>query len=135
MTMSCSLLWEPLLSVGPFKFDTLIQSYIEPYNLNFVEAADEVVNWDTYATSDKNVYIDVEDSKIVAISCYKHLFYKGKNLVGLSLSEIRTMLGKENEVGDQIGEKIPIEYYSLSLQVWLKEGYVTNVTCNGFVED
>lgn len=127
--------WEPLVSVGPFKFDTPIQKYIEPYNLHFVEAADDTVNWDTYATYDEDIYIDTEDSKIVGISCYTNLYYKGINIIGLSLSKVREILGSEDEVGDQLGEKIPIEYYTLSLQLWVQNGYITNVTCNGFVDD
>ena len=127
--------WEPLVSVGPFKFDTSIQEYVQPYNLHFIEAADETVNWDTYATSDKNVYIDTEDSKIIGVSCYECLFYKQKNLIGLSLSEIREILGTENEIGTQLGGKIPVEYYALSLQLWIQNGCVTNTTCNGFFED
>ncbi len=135
MDDSKELHWEPLVSVGSFKFDELIQKYIDQYDLRFTDAADELLNWDSYSTPDKNVYIDTEDSRIVAISCYEHFFYKEKNLIGLSLNEIRTLLGHESEIGEQIGEAIPVEYDALSLQLWLKEGYVTNVTCNGFLGD
>ena len=135
MFKNYTLNWEPFVSVGPFKFDTLIQKYIEPYNLHFVEAADATVNWDTYATSDESVYIDTENSKIVSISCYVSFYYNGKNIIGLSLPEVREILGREDEIGDQLGEKIPVEYYALNLQLWVQNEYVTNVTCNGLVED
>jgi hypothetical protein len=43
-----------------------------------------------------------------------------KKLIGLSLSEIREILGCEDEVGEQLGEKNTDRVLSLELQLWYK---------------
>jgi hypothetical protein len=127
--------WDPKVSVGPFKFGVIIHQYLTRYNLHLVEAATEPVNWDTYADAQEGIYIDVEDSKIIAISCYEHFFHEGKDIIGMTLDDIKEYLGNPSEIGDVVGDKTPVEYYDLGLQVWLRDNRVTDVTSNGFLID
>jgi hypothetical protein len=133
--MCVSLFWEPLIAVGPFKFGTSIQQYIEMYSLQFVDDTDEVDCWLTYITPDKTTYIYAEGENIVSIACYECLFYQDQNLIGLSVSEIRKLLGNEDEIGEVVGGGIPIEYFSLGLQLWVQEEFVTDVTCYSTIEN
>jgi hypothetical protein len=127
--------WDPMISVGPFKFDADIQTYLKKYDLQLVEEATEPVNWDTYADSEENIYISTENSKIISIASYKHLFYEGVDLIGMSFEEIKDKLGEPNKIDNSIGDKIPVEYYGLGLEIWLRDNQVSDITLNGFIED
>lgn len=127
--------WDPMISVGPFKFDTEIHDYLEEYKLELIEEATEPVNWDTYSDSEKNIYISTENSRIISISCYENLFYEETDLIGMSFESIKNRFGEPNKIDYEIGGKIPVEYYSLGLQIWLENDRVSDVTLNGFIED
>lgn len=72
---------------------------------------------------------------VVSVGCYDNLLYQGRNLLGLTLEEIREVLGQEDEIGEMIGEEIPVEYESLSLQLWFRGDVVVDATCYGFIEN
>ncbi len=127
--------WEPLVSIGPFRFGEPVAPVIEKYNLRKLERVSEVADWDTYEVPDGNTVIYVEDSSIDSVACYDNLFYQGKNLLGISLEEIHEILGKEDEFGKIIGEKTPVEYESFGLQIWFRNGITVDATCYGFIDN
>ncbi len=134
-----SIIWDlnPLISVGPVQFGTLITPFIKEYLLQKIELYPvEGLDWDTYVFPDCESTLHVENSHIVSVGCYDNFFYKERNLLGLTFEEIQEILGPEDEIGEQIGEKIPVEYEKLGVEVWLRDEIVADITCYGaFPED
>lgn len=127
--------WEPLVSVGFFKFGQQASPVIKQYNLLKLEPDCEAATWDTYEFPNSHTRIYVENSYVDSVGCYDNLFYKGINLLSLSLNEIRKILGKEDEIGESIEMQTPIEYEDKSLQLWLQNGIIIGGICYGFIKD
>jgi hypothetical protein len=127
--------WEPLVSVGPFKFNTSIHLYLKSYKLKLKHKAKGIPHWDIYETSDGKVRICTENSEIVSISCSQSCEYQTHNIVGLKFSELKALLGSEDRIDDEEAGAIPVLYDSFGLQVWLKNDIVIDVACSGSIED
>jgi len=139
------LFWhlDPKVSVGPIRFGEPAGPVIKKYGLIkcVEEPMIECEDWDTYEFTDCETRVYVENDKIENIGCYDELFYKGKNLFGMTLDELRKHLGPETEIGetfdlDSGDECTPIQWDNLEIQVWLdKDGLVDSVMCNGLIEE
>jgi hypothetical protein len=127
--------WEPLISVGPFKFNTHIKDYIKPHKLKLKHRAKGIPHWDTYETADGKMHIYTENAKIVSIACDQSCEYQGHNIIGLSFHELKALLGSEYGIDEEEAGAIPVSYDRVGLQVWLKDGIVCDIACNGFTAD
>jgi hypothetical protein len=138
MNMNNSILiwdWEPLVSVGSIQFGAPANPIIAKYNLQKLEPDCESADWDTYEFPDTDTRISVENGCIFSFNCYDNFFYKGQNLLGLSLDDIRQILGLEDEIDEMVGTYIPIYYESLGLTLWMKDDVIGGATCHEAIED
>ncbi|CBN57583.1 MULTISPECIES: hypothetical protein [Kamptonema] len=127
--------WQPLVSIGYIHFGEAATPIVTKYNLQKLEPDCKSGDWDTYEFPECETRIYVENCYIVGVGCYDNLFYQGQNLFGLSLDDIRQILGQEDEIGEMIGTQIPIEYFRLGVQLWMKDDAIVGAICNGLIED
>jgi SAM-dependent MidA family methyltransferase len=125
--------WIPCVSVGPITFGEPALPIIQKYNLPLIPE---------FGSSEEHVYefpdrttIVVENRLIDSISCKSNFFYQGVNLIGLSIEEIRVVLGQEDEV-DQFEYQTCFDFDELCLQIWTSNETekVETVSCYGDVE-
>jgi hypothetical protein len=95
---------------------------------------DSITNWRTFK-NDEDVAVYVEDDVVVCIACFRHCAVAGEDLIGRSPSELVSVLGSPDEVGEEIWvsddtQQTPYEYFSLGLQVWFESDRVVSVFCN-----
>ncbi|KAF3886438.1 MULTISPECIES: hypothetical protein [Nostocales] len=133
--ISINWIWKPLNSVGPFNFGNPISEFEKDYKLELIEPADEITGWETYGLIHYETHIYVENSLIISINCYDQLIYQNLDILGMTLSEIRNLFGKENQPGELNGDQICIEYEELGLQLWFQDDIVTSASCYGLIED
>jgi hypothetical protein len=136
--------WNPLISVGPFKFGESAKPLIQEYGLRELEKPFEEADWNSYEFPDceTRVYTNKE-LKIDSIGCFDNIYYKGQNLFGLNLDQIRNLLGEEDEIGETVlfdfedneYEKFPVEFEKLSLQIWFKDDMVESAMVHGLLDD
>ena len=134
--------WVPLKGVGPFMFEEAIASYIDNFGLIEVpEGDDEITNWSNYEMPGYGIDLYVEDGKIVSICCEYQCFFRGKNLIGLTLQEVIEVVGLEPEKDvDTIeladdGEQLVYEFDDAALQLWTKDGVAVAVFCGPAYDD
>jgi hypothetical protein len=124
--------WTPLVSVGLLKFGESLDSIIHEFDLHKLDKPFEEFELDSYEfpNDDKRVY--TEDGNIVYVACFDSLYYKGGNLVGLTLDEIRVLFGEEDKIGESTifdfegdeYEEIPVEFYGYGLEIWIRDEVV-----------
>jgi hypothetical protein len=136
-------IWEPFISIGSIKFGEFIEPLIIKFGLEKLEKPFEDCSWETYRFPDCNTCLYSEDSQVTSAGCFDNLYYKGRNLFGLTIDEIRNTLGQESEIGETIKyyikeeevEQIPVEFDELSLQIWFGGGLVESAIVHGSLED
>jgi hypothetical protein len=134
--------WKPLISIGKIIFGDPIDPIITEYNLSELPKPFDEAYWDSYEFPDCNKRIYSEDKIVTTVGCFDNLYYGENNLFGLTLDEIRNIFGEEEKVGgtvtfdfeDDEFEEIPIEYYSLGLQLWFRDGVVESAMLSGASE-
>jgi hypothetical protein len=136
--------WKPLESVGEIKFGIHINELTERYNLHLLEKIYESDEWETYEIPENltKVYV-AKDHRVEDIGCFDNLYYNGKNLLNLTLDEVREILGSEDEVGEAVYnyydeepyEKIPVEFESLGLQLWFRGEVAVDAMVSGALDD
>jgi hypothetical protein len=126
--------WKPLLSVGPIYFGDPVKKLVENQGLKLMDFDDGITEWDTYQVPNGETTVHVEDGKVVSVGCYENLYFNGKNLLGLTLDTVRTILGKEDEIGEEIIDKTPVEYERLGLQIWIRNEIVVDAICYSPIE-
>jgi len=127
--------WKPLESVGLITFGEYAPPIVAKYNLDKLYANCKSGDWDAYQFPNTETYVCVENFHIISVGCYDNIFYQDKNLIGLSLDEIRAILGKEDEISEIVGTQIPIEYENLSLILWLKDKIIVGANCSRLIEE
>jgi hypothetical protein len=127
--------WEPLVSVGPVRFGEAANPLIEKYNLQRPEFDCDTPDWEAYQFSGTDTLINVENSSIISVACHDNFFYKSNDLLGMSLKQIRQILGQEDEIDSMVGTQIPIYYDSLGLILWMKNDVIVSATCHSVIED
>ncbi len=118
----------PLKKIGNIIFGESINKYKEKYDLEFIKDVDDL-EIDSYRIRQPHVIINVNKSThlIDSIMCYEELYYKGKNLIGLTIKEFVSFT-KEKYYGDIDildfeDDDIPqyvYEFEDIGLQVWEK---------------
>jgi hypothetical protein len=136
--------WVPCVSVGPIIFGEPVAPVIGKFDLQKLEKDYEDADWDTYEFPDceTRIYVD-ENGGIKEIGCFDNLYYQGQNLFGLTLDEIRVLLGPEDEIGKIVlfdfpgneFEKFPVEFENFSAQFWFREGVVESVMIGPCYDD
>jgi hypothetical protein len=128
--------WHPCVSVGPLTFGESISPLIEKFDLQELDtdqAASGHIPYD-FPNCETRIYAN-EDGEIENVGCFDNLYYQGQNLFGLTLDEIRALLGPEEEIGETVlfdfpgneFEKFPVDYYELGAQFWFRDGVVESV--------
>ncbi|MDN7135824.1 hypothetical protein [Pseudidiomarina terrestris] len=126
--------WIPNTSVGNIALDEPLESVKSKQEL-LAGDEDSITGWASYFIPEQDIYIDVEDGKVVSITSYKKFYYKGKNCIGLNILELGELLGVlPDEIGIPLefedGEiKTPREYSELGLQLWTTNNHVISITC------
>jgi chemotaxis signal transduction protein len=101
--------WKAHISVGSIKLGENALSVIDMYGLVHVSEQDPPEQ-QAYQFLDKTVII-VDKNIITSISCKASFLYKHKNFIGLSINEVREIIGKES-----------------SIDIFLKMRFVSNLT-------
>jgi hypothetical protein len=135
--------WNPLVSIGSLKFGESIEPIISEFDLYKLDKPFEEADWDSYEFPDLDKRVYTEDDHITSIGCFDDLYYKGQNLFGLTLDEIRTLLGEEDEIGETVlldfedgeYEKTPVEFYKYGLQIWIRDGVVESAMLTGTLDE
>lgn len=125
--------WIPNRSVGDLALGSKISHY---KNLVLVEEEfHESVDWNIYRLKDNDtIRVYVEKKNIISILCYEKFFYQGINLIGKKLKEVEKILEqKTSEFGEPVdlgndGIQIPVEFESIGLQAWVRDGAGTIVS-------
>jgi len=129
----------PTIGVGPFRYGDSEDMLVKLFNLELCERACESATWRTYELpgQDLQLYFDDEEGDgLSRIGCFDHLYYKGNNLFGMKLDELRSLLGNEDEIGEVCDSQTPVEFYEFGLQVWLdQQGECESVMCNPKIEE
>lgn len=126
--------WIPNTSLGNIAIDESLSSVRSKYKL-LASEEDSITGWTSFFIPDHDIYIDVENGKVVSITSYNKFLYREKNCIGLNMLDLGEVLGTlPDEIGEAIefqdGEvKTPREYLNLGLQVWSTNNHVTSITC------
>jgi hypothetical protein len=136
--------WQPLVSIGPFRFGESATHLIQEYDLQKLEKPFEEADWCSYEFPDceTRIYTN-ENLEIERVGCFDNIYYRGRNLFGLMLNEVRSILGKEDECGEAIMydvednrfEIFSVEFEKFSAQIWFKNGVVDSAMVHGFLDD
>jgi hypothetical protein len=134
--------WIPLVSIGPLKFGEPIEPVISKFDLRKLNKPFEEADWDSYEFPDFDKRVYTKDGNITSLGCFDNLFYKGEDLFGLTLDEVRVLLGEEDEIGETVFfdfeddeyEKTPIEFYKYSVQIWLRDGVVESAMISAIID-
>ena len=123
----------PLVSVGPIRFGEPIGRVVRKHRLVKRGKPFEQANWVTFEFPDCETRVYSVDGLVTSVGCYDNCIYKGKDLFGMTLSELRNHLGKETLIDELRGKGAAVEYEELDILVWLDEedGRVDSVNCSG----
>jgi hypothetical protein len=122
--------WIPGKSVGPFSFGELVDTAIRDFGL--VRLSEEgylTDDWDTYEIPGYESRVFVVNGVIENVLCCDSLLYKGSDLIGLTLVEATSVLGKEDEVKKDMGPWDAVYYFESGLTLWIANGVVESATC------
>lgn len=125
---------KPLDSVGPFKFNSSIEAYLDSYELKYSPDIDET-EWKTYSIEEMGLNIYVEQEKRVSIKSMKHLFYGDKDLIGMDFDFFKEYFQIEPDEEDSISidddmNQSVYEFEKLGLQVWVRYHKIVTVFCS-----
>ncbi|WP_020592810.1 hypothetical protein [Kiloniella laminariae] len=128
--MDC--IWIPNISLGPFKIGEKISYYESSMGVYLDPDLEE-----EYNVPNSEIYLSTEAGRINMIYSYETCFYKGINIIGLSIQNVPRLLGwNADEVGggveyDNSDVQYPYEFEDLGLRLWVKDSRVVSaaVTC------
>ena len=131
----------PFKSVGPFKFGENVDKYISILQFFKYSPPDEFGVCE-YESQDSSFFITVRENKIDSIFCYKELFYKDTNLIGLTIEQLKIItesnfIGKIDEL-DFEDDGIPqfvYDFETIGLQVWEKNSGIVTIIASPCIED
>lgn len=121
--------------MGPFYFGADANPVISWLKLQKLDPDYEGADWDTYEVPTLESRIMVETGLVSGVLCCDRLIYNGKNLLGLPLGEIRSILGPEDSITENISLGEAVYYKQLGLTLWLAGGVVRSATCNAIIAD
>ena len=103
--------WVPNKSLGNVSIGESLSSVEAKHSL-LANEVDTITGWTTYFIANDDVYIDIEEDRVVSITSYKTFTYLGKNCIGLNVVELGELLGV---LPDEIGD--PVEYEDNEVKV------------------
>jgi hypothetical protein len=105
-------------SVGPISFGIPAEVVVQEHNL---------IRTPEYEALDQELYefpdgssISVENGLINGVDCKSNFFYKTTNLIGLSIEDIRSLLGSEDSL-DEFETLISLDFDKYNLVAWLNK--------------
>lgn len=114
--------WIPLKSVGPYILGGKLTKN-QKKRCEYLGLTD-ITNRYNYDILDKKMSIYLEDKKIDYIHCYQELYYKGKNIIGLSLEEVVELIGikptSDGEIMIDDDPQVTYDIDKLELQLWVR---------------
>lgn len=129
----------PLEKVGDFIFNSNINDYKSTYSFKYYKA-DDATEWDTYIL-ENSISIYVEKDKIESIVCRDELIFKGRNIIGMKITEFRNYYNLQ-EVEEP--EKMYLddnefqevyEFDNIGLQVWCEDQVIVTVIATKYVNE
>ena len=105
--------WVPGKSVGPFSLRERADTIIRDFVLVRFSADDPTDDWDTYEVPGYESRVFVENGVIASVLCCDSLLYDGSDLIGLTLVEATSVLGKEDEVKKNMGPWDAVYYFEI----------------------
>jgi hypothetical protein len=129
--MDISWHWTPGTSVGPFRFGDEAAPIIQLHQLVKLKRDSPIVDWDTYEIPDCESRVMVEDGRIARVLCCDAINYMGVDLLGLTLNDARALLGRENQLEENVAVwEVVLSYYELGLTLYFRGGVVDDAICN-----
>ena len=126
----------PLKSVGHFKFGNHIQCYTSLLKEFKCDDPDEF-DYVHYEDPDESFFITVKDNRIDSIFCYKELWFRGVNLIGVSIEEFQkitesSFVGEIDElhVEDDSIPQLVYQFEELGLQVWERNKVIVTIVAD-----
>jgi hypothetical protein len=115
-------------SVGPISFGLPAEQVVQEYKL---------IRTPEYEALDQELYefpdgssISVENGLINGVDCKSNFFYKTINLIGLSIEDLRNLIGSEDDF-EEFETLISFDFDKYNLVAWLNKE--TNKIENIFV--
>ncbi len=130
----------PNKSVGEFKLNDDISSYLKKYDFEYLPP-DDIFYWETYLLEDEGIDITVvEDNKIDFIFCRKNCYLNGKNLIGMNINDFIKLVGIEPDeietlyVTDTDTQDV-YDFDDLGFQVWCDKDTIVSIAVNTYEDD
>ena len=121
----------PNKSVGEFKLNDDISSYLKKYDFEYLPP-DDIVYWEMYLLEDEGIDIAVEDNKIDSIFCSKNCYLNGKNLIGMNINDFIKLIDAKPDkietlyVTDTDTQDV-YDFYDLGFQVWCDKDTIVEI--------
>lgn len=117
------------IEVGKPLFKALIHDY---KLIRIPDEENENVGWSVLGTKTGTFRVYLENNLVTSIGCYSHCYFKGKNLIGLPLSEVLRLFEagidtksiEEFQIGDDVQASFDL---GDDVQIWVKEQCVVSV--------
>lgn len=135
MLVKEDLVWSPNVGLGPVTFGSPVGELTQSLGAYADVKISDETGWDSYCLPEVDLSVDAEDGKIVAIRSYSTFFYKGENLIGMSIIQAGRLLGRTaDEIGAEVeyddGDvQVSFDFINEGLQVWTSHGRVVSATC------
>ena len=113
--------WTPGESVGPFRFGDPAAELIELYDLVKQEPDCSIAYWETYRLPGWESTMMVEDGRISAVCCWDSCLFEENELLGMSFTVARELLGPEDSFGEGVGFGYAAYYARFGLTLWVEE--------------
>ncbi|WP_298821428.1 hypothetical protein [uncultured Roseibium sp.] len=134
--------WTPGVGVGPIKFGTPIEEYIERFDLKLrVPEGTTSTGLGSYTIQDFAKSVATDLGKVESVECEDYFGFRGKNLIGMSEIELITYMGidpDEISVGvlyENGSVQTPFEYDALGLIVWFEDEKLISAAAMEIIED
>jgi hypothetical protein len=121
--------WKSIDYVGPIKYGEPALPIIHKYGLSLMP---------DYGSPGRDVYeftdgttISIENGLIDSVMCQSNFFCQGTNLIGLSINEVRPLLGDEDTVDNDFEDHTCFQFDKYELMIWVNKETekVDSVSC------
>jgi hypothetical protein len=132
----------PNVSVGPFRFNDPIESYLNRFR--FSVSPEDELGFKTYDIDDPETTLFVKKGRIDFIGLYDLCYLKDQNIIGLTVDEFMASTNAKYygavDVADFEEDDIPqyiYDFEDLGLQIWTKGegGKIVTVIASEYVSE
>jgi hypothetical protein len=127
--------WIPGVSVGPFTFGELAEPYISDFDLQKRDPDCSIAYWENYELPGFESWITVENGRIVGVLCSDEVEYGNNDLIGMHSSDVRELLGTEDNKDEDVGVGYSLEYYALGLTLFVEEEVIKTAACGPVLDE